>query len=652
MPGAEPSQTGCIRGDKPVSDLAALRDTQRRYREVFQGSRDGIVMVDTAAHIVDANRAYCEMLGYSLEQLRGLASFYNITPESWHAWEAEEIWRNRLLRRGYSGVYEKEYIRRDGAVFPVELQAYAVFAADGSCEYLWAVARDITGRRKAREALRQSERRFRQILETIDLIAVQSDLQGRVTFCNRYLARLTGWSREKMLGRKWLETFIPRKWRGALQRDFLDAVGDGSAIPAQRENPILARDGTERLVSWSNTLLRDESGRVVGLTAIGQDITEQRRAEDALRRSEATAKALLNATQETAMLLAPDGTVLACNDIGARRLQTTVGELVGTCLFDWIPPEVADRRRWMVFQAARSGRPVQFSDERAGMSFEVNLYPVLDARGCTESIAVFAREISERKRAEQALRRTQNRLQSAQEMVAVGHLAAYVAHEINNPLAGMKNALLLIRDAIPADHPRLAYVDRLDGEIDRIASIVRQMLHIGRPEREPDTGFAPADVIRDVIALLETDCRQRQVELEAVGTQPATPVQLPRGKVVQVLFNLLKNAIHASPPDGVVEVRSAVADGALRISVADRGGGVPEEIASRIFDPLFTTKPASGQSGLGLGLSITKTLVEEMGGSLGFDPRPGGGTEFYVVLPAGVPSKEADHEPDDEHPDR
>ncbi len=130
-----------------------LRETGQRYREVFERSRDGFVMVDRSGRIVDANPAYCAMLGYSLDELKALPDFYAITPERWHAWERAEIWEKRLLGGGESGVYDKEYIRKDGTVFPVELRSFAVRDDTGSIAYLWGTARDVSERARAEERM-------------------------------------------------------------------------------------------------------------------------------------------------------------------------------------------------------------------------------------------------------------------------------------------------------------------------------------------------------------------------------------------------------------------------------------------------------------------------------------------------------------------
>lgn len=130
-----------------------LDDTARKYRELFSSSRDGIVIVDNKGRFVDANPAYCKMLGYTLDELRKLDSFDEITPKKWHEWEWEEIWNKKLLTEGFSGVYEKEYIHKSGRVFPVELQSFTTFDENHEPKYLWGVVREITERKKSQQAL-------------------------------------------------------------------------------------------------------------------------------------------------------------------------------------------------------------------------------------------------------------------------------------------------------------------------------------------------------------------------------------------------------------------------------------------------------------------------------------------------------------------
>ncbi len=135
----------------------ALQDSQRKYMEIFNGSRDGFVMVDLNEKIIDCNKAYIKMLGYTFEELNSKNTFYEITPKKWRDWEREEIWEKKLLKKHYSGIYEKEYIRKNGTIFPVEMQSYAVTDKFGNIDYLWGIARDITNRKATENELIKSK---------------------------------------------------------------------------------------------------------------------------------------------------------------------------------------------------------------------------------------------------------------------------------------------------------------------------------------------------------------------------------------------------------------------------------------------------------------------------------------------------------------
>ncbi len=153
-----------------------LRQSERRYRELFEGSRDGIVFVDAQGNFVECNQQYEQMLGYTIDELRKM-DLYDITPKKWHQWERKEIIEKRIFAQGYSDLYEKEYIRKDGTVFPVDLQAYLIRDDDGHPVGMWGVARDITARQQAQTRIIEYQQRLRELASQLSLTEEQQRRQ-------------------------------------------------------------------------------------------------------------------------------------------------------------------------------------------------------------------------------------------------------------------------------------------------------------------------------------------------------------------------------------------------------------------------------------------------------------------------------------------
>lgn len=244
---------------------------------------------------------------------------------------------------------------------------------------------------------------FRVVLENMRLIGVMLDADGRVTFCNRCLLELTGWSSEEVLGHDWFDRFLPEDVRPHVQQVFADAL-NGGQMATYGENEIITRAGDRRLIGWHNTILCNPQGQCIGVTSIGEDITESRQARVALLESEATARALLNAPADSVLLIDQEGIILDLNQTAADRLGKSVADLIGANLYDQLPADVAERRRAESDAILASGQPCHQEDLHAGTWYDNILYPVADEQGRATRLAIVARDITERKLANEQIR--------------------------------------------------------------------------------------------------------------------------------------------------------------------------------------------------------------------------------------------------------
>ncbi len=248
----------------------ALKESEARFRNLFEKSRDGFVMVDKKGRITDANPAFCKMLGYSLGQLRKIKDFYQITPKKWIAWEKREIWNKRLLKEGYSGLYEKEYIHKNGTIFPVELQSYVVFDEKGKINYLWGICRDVTARKKAELQLQENEQKFRSYIDNAPDGIFVADEKGRYIDVNNEACSITGYSRKELLSMS-IPDLLPDHAKKAGYDSFNRLLQHGRM---HAELQYLTKQGEVRY--WSVDGTKVSGNRYLGFVS---DITSRKKME-------------------------------------------------------------------------------------------------------------------------------------------------------------------------------------------------------------------------------------------------------------------------------------------------------------------------------------------------------------------------------------
>lgn len=226
----------------------------------------------------------------------------------------------------------------------------------------------------------------------------------------------------------------------------------------------------------------------------------------------------------------------------------------------------------------------------------------------------------------------QNILRETEKLAAAGKLAAQIAHEINNPLAGIKNSFLLVKEAVDKKHKYYEYVGRIEKEIDRVSNIVKQMFDLYRPDTSETKRFRLYDAIKDIVELLKAAGRQKNINIEIHCDQKIS-VNLSEALLRQIIYNVVQNAIHASEPGTKVKIIACTNDGSLKLFVSDEGPGIDDKIKNRIFEPFFTTGLGGAESGLGLGLAITKDIVNAMEGHITFENLQPRGALFNIFIP-------------------
>ena len=391
-------------------------------------------------------------------------------------------------------------------------------------------------------------------------------------------------------------------------------------------------------------LRRQRSELLTANEELEREIAERWRAEEEIKASEAKYQDLYdNAPDMFASVDARTGRIQQCNRTLADSLGYAKSEIVGRPVAELHHPDCAAEVR-KVFESPAHTEPARDIELRLrrtdGTTIDVslNVSAVRDAGSPGAHRRAVWRDITLRKRAEEALRESEAQLRQASRLAAVGQLAAGVAHEINNPLAVIMGHASQLRATSP-DPDVGARAEKMLAGTKRVARIVRELQNFARPKPPDLTAVQMAEVVERVV-----DLRQHTLAVSGILVEQDTPLNLPRvhgdpGQLEQVVLNLLLNAEQAlasarGPQTGpqTITARLASEGEHVRLTVADTGPGIAPDVLPRIFDPFFTTKPV-GQ-GTGLGLSICYGIVQAHHGRMWAESPPGRGATFSVDLPA------------------
>lgn len=613
-----------------VRAAETLRQNEARYRLMVEGSEQVFFYVhDRDGRFEYLSPSVRAVLGYEPAELLGKSYRVLLTG---HASDAavEQRTEETLLGEAAPSTYEALTRHRDGRTVIVEIVESAVVRG-GEVVGVQGFARDITERRRAETELHVQTAHLEQLIESAPEGIVLLDNQARVLRINREFTRMFGYAPAEALGRRVDDLIVPPDQR--TEGDLLtERVAQGETLGARAVRR--RKDGSLVHVSILATPIVID-GRRAAIYGIYRDISDQVRAEEAVRRSERHFRALIEYATDVIVVVDEAGTIRYASPSHERVLGYPPDEVVGRSVFEFVhPDDLAFARevfRYGLAEPQGIRRLEVRVPHRDGRWREFKVI----ARNLFHDPAVGGMVLTSRDITEERLREAQ--LRRAERLTSLGTLLGGVAHELNNPLTSIKSfaQLMLMDERVPEDREALEVIHR---EADRAAKIVADLRLVARQTQAAESASRQRldlnDVVRHVLHAGRAALQQHGIEVhEELAAEPL-PVLAEWGGMEQLVHNLVRNAEQAMRDrEGVrrLTLRTGRQNGGVVLEVVDTGGGIAPEHLEHIFDPFWTTR-APGE-GTGLGLSLVHSIVAEHGGQVRVQSELGRGSTFRVELP-------------------
>jgi PAS domain S-box-containing protein len=651
-------------------DITARKETESLLLSTqysIDTSNIVVLWVKPDSRLAYVNDAACRHFGFTREELLTM-SVPDIDPDWTSDYWNREGWEK--VKKGGKLTFESRNRHKDGTILPVEAST-SYFEFDGE-EYVFAFIQDITERKGALDALRESEEKYRLLAENVSDVIWVWDQDLKPTYYSPSVMQLRGVTSEEAINQSFEDFLTPESHRAAMEmmeRELAFEIS-GKGLPSSKtlsmELQMIRKDKSHIWTEINMRLLRDDKGAFSGVVGVTRDITRRKVAEQALRESEERYRVLFNAGSDAVFAhgLGPDGmpsNFYTVNDVACEMLGRSKSELM-----EMTPDDISKFR-----DRGELGKIVQRLLKEKRLIFESTFInsgggevPVEISAHVFDlyenpAIISIARDVTDRKRLDEEKARIQTKLIQANKMTSLGLMVSSLAHEINNPnntimfnlrrFAKTWDDILPILNDYYEEHgdfnvggvsfselsgifPRLISGTLESSEL--IKAIIENLKGFVRQSTDTlDFNVDVNDVVRRAVSLLESQVRKGvgRLQVELAEDLPRT-----RGnpqKLIQVMVNLISNALESLTGDKQgIRISSSFdsADSMLKLTIADEGEGMTEEQIASAMEPFYTTKIDSG--GTGLGLTITKMLLDEHGADLFIESTPGQGATVTVAL--------------------
>ncbi len=490
--------------------------------------------------------------------------------------------------------------------------------------HLMEIYLDISAQQEVSRNLARTQELVRNILNSSVDGIISTDTQGRITLFNRAAERIFGYTEAEVLGRRVREFYDGGAEEAARVMTKLYA----DEVLSDHKTTILAKSGELVPLRVSASLLRDEERTILGTMASFQDL----RIEEALKQEMASRDqffwSIMQASMDGLVTLDGDGRIVSWNRGATAIFGLEPSHALGRPMDDFLPPSLI--RELPSSAAARTGtRQFEVSlDREGGEGLDILVTRTeLSGREEARGASLVLKDVTE-------LKRLQRDLAMSENLAELGSLAASVAHEIKNPIAGLRGAMEMMSGVHQPNDPRFAIFQEALAQMRRLDSLVKDLLSFAKPVAVRRVPTPLGLVIEACMPFVLPGAKEAAVRLDAGDTEGLPEVLADPQQLQQVFVNLLMNAVQATPGGGSVRLSHERRNGHLAISVTDTGCGIKPELMASIFKPFFTTK----HIGTGLGLSIVQRIVNAHGGRIEIQSEAGRGSTFTVLLPIAAGS--------------
>lgn len=601
----------------------ALQESEEKFRLLFENASEGILFIDLDGNIIGANPKVFEIAGFREEELLGknildVTALFKLNPEHMMPLFQE------MLSETPSTNTEWEITNKNGERVVV-LAHPSLVKKKGDIIGLSVIIEDITERKRAGEALRESEGKFRNLAEkSPNMIFINA--KGQVVYVNEKSENVMGYTKDELYSRDFDFLSLIAEESRELVKANLGRHMKGEEVPPY-EYTLLTKNGKRIEGILTTKLIRYEGGDAI--LGIVTDITERKRAEKALRESEELYSALVE-NSEDGIVIIQDGVLKFVNRSSLNLLGYSSDETkIGENFLNFIAPHY----REMVirnYTERMEGKKVPniyevllLRNDGTTVPVEINA-TIIDYKGKPADL-VFIRNLTERKRAEESLIHSEK-------LAGIGILSSGIAHEINNPLAGIMGYAEVIMEETNPENIR-QYAKQIVKNVERASDIVNWLSRYSRGAKDSNV----MDV--DLNEILNESLEALKLTRDTTGINISRDynhiptIKGNRTELQQIFLNLLNNAIDALPDSGDIGLSTIADNGFIKVMISDNGRGIPNDHIGKVFEPFFTTKKVG--EGTGLGLYVTSMIVKKHYGQIDVESEIGKGTSFTLKFPKG-----------------